>query len=196
MDSMGRWVRRARGGGASHPGGQIDEKCAPYTCGSADSHRIHKRIGTGEAARDLLKGEMRILSKQLDDAGALFLTVFAFTAAAERGIRRRECAAALAGVVAGGELAFSDLEDSLIISEKGACRASFSICALTQCRIQSVSLSVSGWSYMRCSFSIARLMGSKVVKVWYFFFRGPAMKRISVNRFPIHPPTGAKGYRS
>lgn len=49
-----------------------------------------ERIGTGEAARDLLKGEMRIPSKQLDDAGALFLTVFAFTAAAERGIRRRE----------------------------------------------------------------------------------------------------------
>lgn len=34
-----------------------------------------ERIGTGEAARDLLKGEMRIPSKQLDDAGALFLTV-------------------------------------------------------------------------------------------------------------------------
>ena len=72
-----------------------------------------ERIGTGEAARDLLKGEMRIPSKQLNDAGALFLTVFALAAAAERGIRRRECAAALAGVVAGGELAFSDLEDSL-----------------------------------------------------------------------------------
>ena len=72
-----------------------------------------ERIGTGEAARDLLKGEMRIPSKQLDDAGALFLTVLALAAAAERGIRRCECAAALAGVVAGGELAFSDLEDSL-----------------------------------------------------------------------------------
>ena len=72
-----------------------------------------ERIGTGEAARDLLKGEMRIPSKQLDDAGALFLTFFALAAAAERGIRRRECAAALAGVVSGGELAFSDLEDSL-----------------------------------------------------------------------------------